>query len=100
MLARRPRFRRAMFSVEARGAKPEAGFVVNAGPLSIGMNYLVITTTHHEGFGLWDSQCTDFDVATTPFKDRDILDELRQAYEKYGIQFGMPYSIINWNHPS
>jgi len=65
-----------------------------------GMNYLVITAKHHEGFCLWDSQYTEFDVASTPFKGRDILEELRQACQKYGIKFGLYYSIIDWNHPS
>ncbi|MGA1130423.1 MAG: alpha-L-fucosidase, partial [Chthoniobacterales bacterium] len=36
-----------------------------------GMKYLVITSKHHEGFCLWDSEFTDFDVANTPFKGRD-----------------------------
>ena len=65
-----------------------------------GMNYLVITAKHHEGFCLWDSQYTDFDVASTPFKGRDILEELRQATKKHGLKFGIYYSIIDWNHPS
>ena len=65
-----------------------------------GMNYLVITAKHHEGFCLWDSQYTDFDVASTPFQGRDILEELRQACNKHGVKFGLYYSIIDWNHPS
>ncbi len=65
-----------------------------------GMNYLVITSKHHEGFCLWDSQYTDFDVASTPFQGRDILEELRQACNKHGIKFGIYYSIIDWNHPT
>jgi alpha-L-fucosidase len=65
-----------------------------------GMTYLVITAKHHEGFCLWDSQYTEFDVASTPFKGRDILEELRQACNKHGIKFGIYYSIIDWNHPS
>jgi len=65
-----------------------------------GMKYLVITTKHHEGFCLWDSQYTDFDVASTPFKGRDILAELKQACKKHGIKFGLYYSIIDWNHRS
>ena len=65
-----------------------------------GMDYLVITAKHHEGFCLWDSQYTDFDVASTPFQGRDILEELRQACNKHGIKYGIYYSIIDWNHPS
>lgn len=64
-----------------------------------GMKYIVITTKHHEGFCLWDSQYTTFDVASTPFK-RDILKELNEACRKYGLKFGTYYSIIDWHHPS
>lgn len=65
-----------------------------------GMTYLVITSKHHDGFCLWDSEYTDFDVAGSPFKGRDILDELSKACAKHGIRFGIYYSIIDWHHPS
>ncbi len=65
-----------------------------------GMKYIVITTKHHEGFCLWDSKYTNFDVASTPFKGRDILAELSTACKKYGLRFGTYYSIIDWHHPS
>lgn len=65
-----------------------------------GMKYLVITTKHHEGFCLWDSRFTDFDVANTPFKGRDMLAELSEACKKQGIRFGTYYSIIDWHHNS
>ncbi len=64
-----------------------------------GMKYLVITTKHHEGFCLWDSKYTTFDIANTPFK-RDILAELSAACRKYNIKFGTYYSIIDWHHSS
>jgi alpha-L-fucosidase len=64
-----------------------------------GMKYLVVTTKHHEGFCLWDSKYTDFDIANTPFK-RDIIKELADACRKYKIHFGTYYSIIDWHHPS
>lgn len=65
-----------------------------------GMKYLVITTKHHDGFCLWDSKYTKFDVASTPFKGRDILAELSKACKKHGIRFGTYYSLIDWHHPS
>lgn len=65
-----------------------------------GMKYLVITSKHHDGFCLWDSQYTDFDVASTPFKGRDILAELNEACKKHGLKFGLYYSILDWNHPT
>uniref|UniRef100_UPI0040480F32 alpha-L-fucosidase n=1 Tax=Mariniflexile sp. TaxID=1979402 RepID=UPI0040480F32 len=65
-----------------------------------GMKYLVITTKHHEGFCLWDSKYTDFDIAKTPMKGRDFIKELVDACKKEGIHFGTYYSIIDWHHPS
>lgn len=65
-----------------------------------GMTYLVATAKHHDGFCLWESEFTDFDVASTPFKGRDILQELKEACAKYGVRFGIYYSIIDWHHPS
>jgi alpha-L-fucosidase len=65
-----------------------------------GMKYMVITTKHHEGFCLWDSAYTEYDLGeATPF-DRDILGELAAACKKYGIKFGTYYSIIDWHHSS
>jgi len=63
-----------------------------------GMKYLVITSKHHDGFCLWDSKLTDFDVARTPFK-RDILKELSAACKKKGIRFCTYHSIMDWHHP-
>jgi len=63
-----------------------------------GMKYLVITSKHHDGFCLFDSEHTDFDVMSTPFK-RDIVGELAEACRKQGLNFGFYYSIIDLNHP-
>ncbi|MHC5118934.1 MAG: alpha-L-fucosidase, partial [Planctomycetota bacterium] len=58
-------------------AKFDADLIVSTAKQA-GMKYLVITSKHHEGFCLWDSKYTDYDVASTPFKGRDILDELNK----------------------
>ena len=63
-----------------------------------GMKYIVITSKHHDGFCLFDSKYTDFDVMSTPFK-RDILKELSEACEKEGIKLCFYYSIMDWHHP-
>lgn len=65
-----------------------------------GMKYVVITTKHHEGFCLWDSKYTDYDLGSTPIKDRDLLQELKDACDKHGLKLGLYYSIIDWHHPS
>ncbi len=63
-----------------------------------GMKYIVITSKHHDGFCLFDSRYTDFDVMSTPFH-RDILKELSQACKKEGIKLCFYYSIMDWHHP-
>ena len=64
-----------------------------------GMKYIVITSKHHDGFGLWDSQVSDYDVMdASPFK-RDLLMELKQACEAAGIKLCFYYSIMDWHQP-
>lgn len=64
-----------------------------------GMKYIVITSKHHDGFCLWDSQVTDWDIMdATPFK-RDILAELAQACKKHKIKLCFYHSIMDWHHP-
>ena len=63
-----------------------------------GMKYIVITSKHHDGFCLFDSKDTDFDVMSTPFK-RDILKELSEACRKQGIRLCFYHSIMDWHHP-
>ena len=64
-----------------------------------GMNYIIITSKHHDGFCLWDTEYTDWNIMeATPFR-RDILKELADACEKEGIKLGFYYSIMDWHHP-
>jgi len=63
-----------------------------------GMRYLVITSKHHDGFSLWDSEYTDYDITNTPF-GRDVLRELSDACKRHGIQFSVYYSLADWYHP-
>lgn len=63
-----------------------------------GMKYLVITTKHHDGFCLFDSQHTGFDIMATPFK-RDIMREISEACRKHGLRIGWYHSIWDWSHP-
>lgn len=64
-----------------------------------GMKYLVITSKHHDGFGLWDSAVSDYDVIDrTPFK-RDILKEIADACKQQGVTLCFYYSIMDWHHP-
>ncbi|MEN8229484.1 MAG: alpha-L-fucosidase [Bacteroidota bacterium] len=63
-----------------------------------GMKYIVITSRHHDGFSLWDSQYTEYDMASTPY-GKGVLKELADECLKQGIQFGTYYSICDWYHP-
>lgn len=60
---------------------------------SAGMKYAVLTTKHHDGFCLWDSEITDYDVASTPMKGRDIVREYCDAFRKAGIEPNIYFSI-------
>ena len=63
-----------------------------------GMKYIVITAKHHDGFCLWDTKLTDYNIMNSPFK-RDVLKELSAACKKQGIGFGTYYSVCDWHHP-
>ncbi|MBN8460530.1 MAG: alpha-L-fucosidase [Verrucomicrobia bacterium] len=63
-----------------------------------GMKYLVITSKHHEGFCLWPSAQTDWDVASTPY-GKDLLRPLAEACAKHGVRLCFYHSIMDWHHP-
>lgn len=64
-----------------------------------GMQYIVITSKHHDGFALWDSKTSAYDIMdATPFK-RDILKELSDACKQEGIKLAFYHSIMDWHHP-
>ena len=65
-----------------------------------GMKYFVITTKHHDGFCLWDSAYTDYDIKDLSGLDFDPLAELSAACKKYGVRFGTYYSLIDWEYPT
>lgn len=68
---------------------------------SAGMNYIVVTSKHHEGFCLFKSQYDDFNVVDgTPF-GRDIIGEIADACRKHGMKLGLYYSQeLDWNEPN
>ena len=65
-----------------------------------GMEYFVITSKHHEGFALFDSEYDDYNVVKgTPF-GRDIIAELGEACYKHGLKLGLYYSQeLDWHEP-
>jgi len=65
-----------------------------------GMKYMVITSKHHDGFALFDSDASSYNmVDATPFK-RDVIKELSEACSKHDVRFGVYYSLMSdWGHP-
>ncbi|MGF1485060.1 MAG: alpha-L-fucosidase [Opitutales bacterium] len=63
-----------------------------------GMRYVVLTTKHHEGFCLWDTQHTDYKATHTPY-GRDLLTPFVEAFRAEGLRIGFYYSLIDWHHP-
>ena len=63
-----------------------------------GMKYIVITSKHHDGFCLWDSELTEFDVINTPY-GRDLLAPLAKACREEGLSLCFYHSIMDWTHP-
>ena len=66
---------------------------------SVGMEYLCITTKHHDGFCLWDTKYTQYNVMNTPYK-KDIIGQLSEACHQRGINLGFYYSLPDWHHPN
>jgi len=64
-----------------------------------GMNYLTITSKHHDGFCLWDTKQTKFSTMNTPYK-KDIIGIVSDACHKRNIPLCLYYSIADWNHPN
>ncbi len=64
-----------------------------------GMKYLTVTAKHHDGFGLWDSRVSHYDLGDYTDPKRDVIRELSGACRKHGIRFGLYYSHwVDWEH--
>jgi alpha-L-fucosidase len=65
-----------------------------------GMKYIVITSKHHDGFALFDSKASDWNVVKATPYGKDLLKPLAQACKKYGLKLGFYYSQAqDWNNP-
>ncbi len=65
-----------------------------------GMKYIVITSKHHDGFALYPSEVTDWDVADATPYGKDLLGPLVEEAQKEGLKMGFYYSQAqDWNHP-
>jgi alpha-L-fucosidase len=64
-----------------------------------GMKFIVVTAKHHDGFNMFHTAQTNYNIVdATPFK-RDVVKELADACRRGGLAFGVYYSTIDWHHP-
>jgi alpha-L-fucosidase len=63
-----------------------------------GAKYMVITSKHHDGFSIFRSKVSDYDMEITPYKG-DPLKELSIAARNKGMRLGFYHSIMDWHHP-
>ncbi len=66
---------------------------------SSGCRYVCFTAKHHDGFAMYDSRCSDYNVMNTPL-GRDVLRELSEAARRHGLKFCIYYSQMqDWSEP-
>jgi len=63
-----------------------------------GMKYMVMTTKHHEGFCLWDTDQTDYNAVKAAC-GRDLVAEYVDACREFDLKIGFYYSLMDWHHP-
>ena len=64
-----------------------------------GMKYITITAKHHDGFAMFGSEVSDYDITDrTPYK-KDVLKMLKEECDKQGIKLFFYYSQLDWHHP-
>lgn len=63
-----------------------------------GMKYLVLVTKHHDGFCMWNTRQTDFNIMNTPH-GRDVVKAVADACRRQGLAFGTYHSVCDWRHP-
>jgi alpha-L-fucosidase len=64
-----------------------------------GMKYITITSKHHDGFAMWDSKVSDWDIVDRTPYHRDVLRQLADECRKQGIKLFFYYSHLDWHHP-
>lgn len=66
---------------------------------SAGMKSIVITAKHHDGFSMYHTKYSDFNIVdATPYK-QDLIAGLSAAAKKHGLRFGVYFSLIDWDFP-
>lgn len=65
---------------------------------SAGMKYGVFTTKHHDGFCLWDTKVTNYDIASSDYPKLDIVKQYSDAFRKAGLKVGLYFSVWDRHH--
>jgi alpha-L-fucosidase len=65
-----------------------------------GMKYIVITSKHHDGFSMYDSHVSHYDIVDSTPYHKDPIKALALEAKKQGLKFCFYYSILDWHHPS
>jgi alpha-L-fucosidase len=63
-----------------------------------GARYICFTSRHHDGFSMWNTQVSDYNIMNTPFK-RDVIKELAEACHNQDMALHLYYSHIDWTRP-
>lgn len=64
-----------------------------------GMKYIVITSKHHDGFSMWDSKVSKYDIVDFSPYGKDVLKALSDECRQQGITLCFYHSIMDWHHP-
>ena len=64
-----------------------------------GANYITITSKHHDGFAMWDSKATDWDIVDATPYGKDTLEPLAEECKKQGLKLFFYHSHLDWTHP-
>lgn len=64
----------------------------------MGAKYMIFTTKHHDGFALWPTKTTDYNITKSPYK-KDVVKEVVDAYVAEGIDVYLYFSVLEWNNP-
>ena len=64
-----------------------------------GMKYIVITSRHHDGFSMFKTKASDYNIVQATPYGRDVLKMLAEECQRQGVKLGFYYSLLDWHHP-
>ena len=64
-----------------------------------GMRYITITSKHHDGFAMFDSKVSDYDIVDSTPYGKDVIKMLADACERHGLKLFFYHSQLDWHHP-